>query len=143
MELVNPADMPSPTSGVSLPAAPPPTEAAPLPKPTDVLKNPVEPYVFKLVDGRDVVIQKYPRSELLLVSKAMGHRSFNPVLQNIYRTVTWVKAIGNLPMPALESCDDFDFVVEHLGDDGLEEVIEEVSARREGLTANLAAAVKN
>lgn len=107
-------------------------EQAPAAKPSDALKrDPGEPREITLNDGRKVTLQKPKGLTALIVSRALGLDSSNPMLDTYYRAVMWVQAVNGLAIPQpLRNGKQIEAVCELLGDEALEEVVAEVFSDR-------------
>ena len=95
-------------------------------KPTDLMRPSSDPHELILSDGRKVVLQRYKTPTKLLVAKCLSTDSMNQLLTVYFNSITWVRSINGGPVPELRKREDFEWIATQLGDDGLEEVAQEV-----------------
>ncbi len=95
--------------------------------PTEALKSkPGEPYLFTLTDGRTLVLQKPVKPVSFLIARCLGQDSMNGAMSTYYKALVWVRRIDQLDIPNMRSNTDFDWLLNQLGDDALDELVEEV-----------------
>lgn len=97
------------------------TEVAQTPS-KGLLATPGAPFEVTLSDGRKVVLQKPAKPVSIFLAKVMGFNSQNQGLLSIYKTMLWVRSIDGVPTPPCDTEQDFEKLLEWLGDDPLDEL---------------------
>lgn len=104
----------------------PTTTPAPV-RPTDALKaNPYAEREITLEDGRKVVLQKPKKTLSLYVARLLGIQSQNPTLTAYYKACCHVRQIDGFNIPFPDSAVAIEQIADLLGEEGLDEVAEEV-----------------